>query len=322
MAFRELATLIGAGISIMQALSDQLRRPMSHPFRRFFQTASKRVSGGERLSVVMRDHGGMFSAISIALIEAGEVSGRLDLMLSDVASYLERELELRRMIARETFYAKILVAAALLIPLAARCIVAWLMQGLLAAIVVLLKTLLGYLIIGGVPLLALYIVYAHIASTRTGKNNIDAMKLRVPVIGGIVQKVALAKFARAYAALYDAGVSPAKAVPLAAQACGNRHLASGFEAAAARVEQGIPLSEALVGTPISDSLLVRLLATGEQTGNVDAMMLKAAEHYEDEAHTQIRRLAVAIVPVVVIITGIVVCLMVLRFYVGLYGSLF
>ena len=109
---------------------------------------------------------------------------------------------------------------------------------------------------------------------------------------------------------------------MASDACGNRYIAGQISPAIVHVEKGGAMSEALMQTRFANSVLVRLLRTGEQTGNIDEMMSKAADHYEDEAQTQIRRLAVAIMPVVTIIIGIVVAVMVVRFYVGHYTDPF
>jgi len=319
--FRELATLIGAGVTITQALSDQLNRPLSYTFRYFLTQASERVSKGDKLSAVMRDNAQMFSEITIALVEAGEMSGRLDNMLRDIAEYLEREVELRNMIARETFYAKILICAALFIPLAARCIVTWLMVDFMSALGVFFQTILIYALLGGIPFLVLYLLYRRTTATETGKNTIDQIKLAVPGLGGIVERLALSKFARAFGTLYAAGVNVVRATPMAADTCGNRYYTNIIRLTVPRIEQGIPLSEALAGTRLTNSLLIRLLETGEQTGNIEEMMTKAAEHYESETHTRIRKLAVAVVPVVVILMGLIIGAMVIKFYTGLYGGM-
>lgn len=319
--FREFATLIGAGIPISEALAVLWNRPISLEFRLFLKTAQERVAAGKKLSVAMREHPGRFSELSIALIEAGEESGRLEQTLAQVAGHLEREVELRNMISRETFYAKILIAAALFIPLAAKCIIAWLMQGSLAAIAVFLKGILIYALVGGLPLLAIYIIYRAYSGTQTGRSAIDAAKLGIPLLGPAIERLALARFARALATLYDAGISLPRAVTLAADTSANRFIGSQLASTVPHIEQGGAFSEALLGTRLADSLLVRMMQTGEQTGAIDQMMSKAADHYEDEAHTQIRRLAVAIVPVVTIIMGVVICIMVARFYLGLYSGL-
>ena len=321
LVFREFATLIGAGISLLQALDQIQQRPLSQPFRMFLRNAQSSVSKGQRLSVVMRSQPGMFSELSLALIEAGEEGGRLEEMLKDVATYLEQELELRRLIARETFYPKILLLACLFIPLGANCVIAAVKDSPAGAFVMLAKGLVLYAIFGGLPVLAVYVVYRQFTASETGKKSIDAMKLRIPLVGGIVERLALLKFARALSALYGAGVHYPKAIGLSGDACGNRHIAEIIRTAVPHVEKGSILSEALLQTRLGRSLLLRLLQTGEQTGNIDTMMDKAAQHYADESETQIRRLTVAIVPVAVVIAGGVVCVMLARMYMGYFTDL-
>jgi type II secretory pathway component PulF len=319
--FRELATLIGAGITLVQALSDLQQRPSSKACLHFLRSAQRRIGSGDSFSSVMNGFPGTFSELTVALVSAGEESGKLDDMLRDVAEYLERELALRQMIAQETFYAKILIGACIVIPLAAQSIIAFITQGSEEGLKVAAQGLLSYLLLIGIPAALLYAVYRRISSSATGRRGIDALKLRVPLLGGVVRGLALAKFARAFAVLFDAGVQFQRTIRLAAGTMGNSYLTEMVAAAVPRVEQGGRLSEVLMQTRLSNELLVRLLQTGEQTGNVDEMMHKAAEYYEGETQSRIKKLSVTIVPVTVVIMGIVVALMVIRFYVGQYSEL-
>lgn len=316
--FRELATLVGAGITISTALATVNRGGRSLAFGRFLARAERRVGQGEKLSVAMRDEGELFAEPVVALVEAAETSGRLEQTLHDVSDHMERELRLHIMIARETLYAKILVAATVFVPLTARTVMELLAGGLPASAGVLLRGLLLYALMGGLPALVLYRVYRHLSTTPGGKDRLDAAKLNLASIGPVIERLALARFARTLAALYEAGVPYARSVSLAAAACGNRSLGHLLRSALPLLEEGNKLSEALATTRLRDSLLVRLLQTGEQTGEIDKMLIKAADHYEAEAQGQIRRLTVAIVPVVVILTGLIIGVMVVRFYMGLY----
>jgi type IV pilus assembly protein PilC len=319
--FRELATLVGAGISLVETLGELSKRPLTAEMRNFLATAQTYVSHGRKLSEAMRSTPGRFSELTISLVEAGEEGGRLEEMLRDAAMYLERDVELRRMVARETFYPKILLAACLFIPLATKVIVAGITKNGLAAAGVLFLGLLMYAIFGGLPVLALYAVYRSFSRSETGRDKIDAMKLGVPVLGGVVERLALLKLARALGALYAAGVSWPKAVGLAADAAGNRCIGAEVRRAVPEVEKGKPLSEALAASRLKGSLVLRLLATGEKTGNVDEMVLKAADHYADETETQIKRMSVMIVPVAVILMGVVVGIMMARAYGGYFSAL-
>lgn len=319
--FRELATLVGAGISLVETLGELSRRPLSPPMRDFLSTAQTYVSHGKKLSEAMRNQPGRFSELTISLVEAGEEGGRLEDMLRDAAHYLERDVELRRMVSRETFYPKVLIAACLFIPLGARVIIAAVTGSASAAFATLLGGLLLYAVIGGLPALAIYALYRSAARSETGRDTIDAVKLRLPLLGGVIERLSLLRFARALGALYAAGVSYPKAVGLAADAAANRCIGSEVRAAIPRVEKGTPLSEALETSRLRGSLVLRLLSTGEKTGNVDEMVFKAADHYADETETQIKRMAVMITPIAVILMGIVVCLMMAQAYGGYFGAL-
>lgn len=318
--FREFATLVGAGLTLVQSLGELQKRPLSKPFERFLKSAAKRVGSGQKLSTAMRDQQGMFSGLVIALIEAGEEGGHLEEMLRTVADYLERELELRRMIARETFYPKVLVGAAILIPMATHVIIGAVTNGLSGAVQDVMKSLTWWGIIAAM-LYALWLAWQRFRSTTTVALAVDRVKLYTPLLGGAILRLSLTKVARGLAALYDAGVGLPRAVGLAADGAGNDFIAAELKGTVGHLERGGKLSEALAVTSMRNTLLVRLLQTGEQTGNLDTMLIKAADHYEDEAETQIRRLAIAIVPVAVILMGGVVGYMIIKFYVGMYSGL-
>lgn len=318
--FREFATLVSAGLTLLEALTELQKRPLSKPFQRFLKSAAKRVGSGQKLSLAMREESGMFSGLVVALIEAGEEGGHLEEMLRTVAQYQERELELRRMISRETFYPKILVGAAVLIPLATRVLIGAVTNSLSDAVQGAMKSLTWWGILAGM-LYALWLAWVRFRSTTTVSLAVDRLKLHVPLLGGAILRLALTKVARGLAALYAAGVVLPRAVDLAAEAAGNDFIEAEFKGTVRHLERGGKLSEALGATSLRNTLLVRLLQTGEQTGNLDDMLSKAADHYEAEAETQIRRLAIAIVPVAVIVMGCVIGYMIIKFYVGMYSGL-
>ena len=318
--FREFATLVSAGLSLLEALTELQKRPLSKPLQRFFKSAVKRVSSGQKLSQAMREQEGMFSGLVIALIEAGEAGGHLEEMLRTVAQYLERELELRRMISRETLYPKILVGAAIVIPLATRVIIGAVTNSLGDAVQNVMKSLTWWGILAAM-LYGLWVAWMKFRTTSSAALLVDRVKLHVPLLGGAILRLALTKVARGLAALYAAGVSLPRAVSLAAEAAGNDFITAEFKGTVRHLERGGKLSEALGVTSLRNTLLVRLVQTGEQTGNLDEMLTKAADHYEDEAETQIRRLAIGIVPVAVIIMACVIGYMVIKFYVGMYSGL-
>ncbi len=320
-AFRQLATMLASGMSVSQALAVLGERVADVRLRAFFKQAAEETGKGRRLSELMRQRPDLFSPLALAMVEAAEQSGRLDEILRRLADYYEHEYQIRLMLSRETFYPKILVLAILFIPLGGQVIAAWILRGSGSAVVVLLKALAIYAVVFGVPAAALWMAYKALASSEQGRASIDRLKLALPLLGKVVRQSALARFSRALAALYGAGVSVPKALELAGNATANAALREVAHRAAQRAAEGEGLTDALAASGLADGLVLSMLRTGEQTGNLEETMDHVAAYYEDETRTAIKQMAVAIVPVAVIMAAIVVGIMVIGFYTRLYAGL-
>ena len=314
--FRELATLVDSGMTIGQAVSTLEPRTQSAGLRRALHAIGPKVSGGKRLSEIARSFPDQFPNLAIAMIEAGETGGRLDTMLVRLAQYVEREVNLRALIARETFYPKILLVAVLFIPLAAPVVIAALQESAGTAFGVFFKWLLIYALGLGLPALGITMVVRSYGKTTEGRRNIDTFKLHLPVLGKVIHRVAMSKFCRALAALYDAGVPITQALRLAGDATANARIQSTAVLAAPIVARGGKLSEGLARAGMLDDLVLRMLQTGEETGHIDEMMDKVADYYEAESETAIKQMSLLIVPLAVIVAGIVVVIMLIKFYMG------
>ncbi|MBU1746457.1 MAG: type II secretion system F family protein, partial [Chloroflexi bacterium] len=205
--FRELATLVNAGLSLGMALSTMEEQISSVEMRMALRDAARSVSAGKRFSEAMRRHPKVFSELNVALIAAGEEGGHLDDMLTLSADYLEKELEFQQTLARETLYPKLLLAAIVLIPLATRMIIAGLTTSIGQALIIGIKfgAVVGLIVV--LPLILLYLLYRrYYYGTEQGRRTIDALKLRIPIAGAVTTKLSWARLARALSALYGAGV--------------------------------------------------------------------------------------------------------------------
>ena len=318
--FRELATLVGSGVSIGEALGILSTRPGSPALKLAIADGAKRVGHGERFSQVMADHPKVFSDLNTAMITAGEEGGRLEEMLAEAADYLEKEHELRQMLSRETFYPKILMGAVILIPLGAQVVIAWVMSGVGAAVIVGLKALGGYVVFALVAA-ALWFAYNKYRETAQGRQSIDRAKLSIPVLGTVISQLAWSKICRAIGALYKAGVPTSQALEMAGPASGNRALEAALTAAIPDVQKGVPMSEALTRAGYVPDLPLRMLQTGEKTGDIDATLEKVADYFEAQSRTSIRRMSLLIVPIAVVIMGVVVLLMAAQAYGGYFEGL-
>lgn len=319
--FRELATLVGAGMSMGMALATVAEHGGSPEQRLALRDASRSVLSGKRFSEAMQRHPQVFSELNVALIAAGEESGHLDTMLGTSADHLEREMEFQQALARETLYPKLLLAAVLLIPLGARMVIAAFNASLAAAFLIGVKFILFLAIFVALPLYLLYLAYRHYVATLQGRRTIDALRLRIPIFGAVVMKLSWSRLCRALAALYGAGVNIRSAVGIASRTAGNTVIADALVQSVPALERGEKLSEALAKTGQIPPLALSMLRTGEETGAIDSTMDKVADYFEAEGFTTLRKSMTAIVPIAVVLFGIIVLIMALQAYMGYLGGL-
>ena len=319
--FGELATLVGAGVSIGHALGDLGEDLGQRHLGSTLVRMGRRVSSGTTLADAMRDEHGAFEPLTVAMIEAGEQAGRLDEALRGVAQYHERDLELRHLLTRELAYPLVLLGAIIVIPTAAQFIIKWLTGSLAAAVVAAALRLAVTLIYLGVPAGIIYAIYRSLSSTETGRRRLDAIKLGIPIIGGVVRRVVMARFCRALASLYSSGVLMGSALRLAAAAAGNAVVADELTRGAAKVDAGGKLSDALEQAPHVPRTVVRMIRTGEDSGEIDRMAHNVAEHYEMEAQTAIKQMAVTITPIAVLIAAVIIGMMYIGSFLQIYSGM-
>lgn len=316
--YREFATLVGSGMTIIQALH-VIEENTSHPTLRYaVRGVIRGVEHGQRLSDNLRRFPQVFSPLAVAIVAAGENSGTLDEMLKTLADYAEHDLEVQRLISRETLYPKILAAAILVIPTAMVIIVNIIRPGMIRpALLAPVAALAGLFLAAG---LALLLVRSYQKSEQ-GRRLVDHLRCVLPGLGSLTQKIVMSRFCRALSALYSAGVSMPESVRLAAEASGNLAVASDLRAAIPHIERGGRLSEVLATSRYVPATVTAMLRTGEQTGNIDSTLRKVADYYDDEAKTRIRQLATMIVPICVIIAAVFVVLIAVSFYMQYFGAI-
>ncbi|MCD6361161.1 MAG: type II secretion system F family protein [Armatimonadetes bacterium] len=318
--FRELATLVKAGITVGAALTDlgeDLRGgPMGHALVRM----GAEVSDGMPLAAAMRQRGDTFSPVVIAMIQVGEEGGRLDEALQSAADYYQRDFELRHLLTRELAYPFILLLAIIFIPAAAQFVMVWLTSSLAAAVAAGALRLVFTLIVIGVPAGIIAATVHTLSRSEEGRARLDGIKLRVPVIGGVVRRIVMARFCRALASLYSSGVMMGTALRLAAEAAGNAELERELKRVAGRVDRGERLSVALEDAGGVPRTVIRMIRTGEDSGEVDRMAENIAGHFEMEAETAIKQMAVTITPVAVLIAAVIVGVIFIGGFMNIYAS--
>ena len=251
------------------------------------------------MSEALRRYPWLFAPMHLALIEAGETSGGLDRAAGQVANYVEKDLDVRRKMSRGTLYPKLLL---LLAPLILN-LDEWVVGSLNSYL-----SKVGHQIVPLlVAVLAVWLVFKIAVQIPAVAYAFDALKLFVPGIGGVVRKFALAKFARSAALLYDAGAPIGPSIELAADASANAFIATRLKTAVPALRRGVDLHTALSETGALTGTVEDMLAAGQVSGNVDAMLNKVGEYFEAEAEAGMDR--------TILIVGIGVYLLV-ALYVG------
>ncbi|MEA3401410.1 MAG: type II secretion system F family protein [Armatimonadota bacterium] len=319
-AYGELASMLHAGVTIGESATAVAEEMRPSPLRDALLEAGHKAAHGSSLAEAMRGRPTVFSPLTVAMVEVGERAGRLEESLQLIADYYEQDFELRHLLTRELAYPIVLFAGIIFIPLIGQFILIWITATLAEAVVTAAVRLLLILLVVGVPLGIILLIMHQASQSEQGRLALDRAKLRIPIIGGVVRKLAVARFCRALASLYSSGVMMGTSVELAGEAAGNEAVRRELQPAVRKLEEGQRLSEALSESSLMPSTVLTMLKTGERTGDIDGMAQNVANHLQREAETSVKQLAVTLAPIAVIIAGVIVALMLLSFYTGYAGT--
>jgi len=282
--YQNMASLVNAGTGLGAALGSMAQVAPSRGLRRACEQMQQRVMTGAQMSDLMWAYPGIFSPLQSGIVAAGERGGFLVASFERLASYCERDYDLQTMLKRETAHPKLVAVAGIFIP----SVVTFVLQGSHAWLVSMTPVL---------ERIALFIVLwflwklarPFIPLDNPIKAVWDRVRLYVPVVGKVVRALATAKFCRSYGALYAAGVGPGEAIRLSAIACGNLAVGKDSIAQIPNIERGVQLTEALRATQHFPQLALQMMQIGEQSGDIDVALGRAADFLESDAETSIRQ---------------------------------
>ncbi len=330
-ATRQLSTMVQSGMSLLRSLYVIEEQTESDMLREILAEVRKDVEGGTALSQALKKHPDTFNDLYIAMVEAGETGGILDQTLVRVAQQLESDAALRRQVKAAMIY-PILIGSFSLIVLVA--LVAFLVPvfekifadfgGELPAItkftVVLshLVTQKWYLLIAGVWAIAW--TFRRWKNSKRGRVQWDRLKLKFPMqIGGIVQKVALARFSRTFSGLIAAGVPMLEAIDITGRTSGNRVIEMAMEDVRESVKRGGSLTAPMIAVPEAfPTMVTQMIGVGEETGALENMLSKVADFYEEQVEAAVKALTSILEPVMIIVVGGIVGFIVIAMYLPMF----
>ncbi len=311
MLFRQLHTMLKAGVPIVQTLDTLAGQTHDLRLKSVVWELKGHAMEGRPISAGLQRYPEMFSPLIVSLMRVGESGGMLENSCKQIADYLDREIELRNLVRRVTIYPKLVLGTSMVVILAANFLMKYLnVKGGLSSPLTDLST---WIILGPILIGLFLFNRVGLANPRI-RFNYDQLVLRVPYFGITIQQLCMARFGRAFGALYAGGVAVPEALKLGADACGNEYMRACLHPLFKRLEEGDGIHETLRSSGVFSPIVLDMIHTGETTGNINEMLTKMAEFYEDESKMRSTQSAYAIGVFALVVVGVYVGFIVFQFY--------
>jgi type IV pilus assembly protein PilC len=328
---RQFSVMIDAGLPLVQCLEILASQQENKTFQKVLAGTRGSVEGGATLSAAMREYPKVFDSLYVNMVEAGETGGILDTILQRLSSYIEKNVKLQRAVKSAMVYpvGVLTVAGGVIILLLWKVvpIFATLFAGLgvdlplPTKIVIMLSNMIGSIF----GLLALVAFAGAIFGlkvwygTPQGRYAIDATILRLPVLGVLMRKIAVARFTRTLGTLIASGVPILEGLDITAKTAGNAVVEKALRQVRKSLEEGKSLTEPLKDSEVFPGMVTQMISVGEQTGAMDAMLQKIADFYEEEVDAAVKDLLTALEPIMIVFLGLVVGGVVISMYLPLFS---
>ena len=327
---RQFATMIEAGLNIVASLVILEEQTDDVYLAEIISELRADVEGGLLLSQAMARHPKVFNELYVSMVQAGEASGMLDNVLDRVAEQIEKETKLKRRVKGAMIYPTVVFTFATLV------LVAMLMfiVPIFAKIFTELGGQLPFLtrvVVSASDLLRArwYIIFPLVAfavwgtlrykKSESGRQKWDQIKLRIPLkIGEVVLKITMARLLRTLATLVAAGVDIIKALEISGSTAGNWLVEKALTEARIKVQEGVPIAEPLTNDPLFPPMVSQMVKIGEETGELEKMLSKIADFYEDEVDSAIQSLTSIIEPLMMIGVGLMVGIIIIAMYLPMF----
>ena len=326
---RQLSTLIDAGLPILRCLSILEQQQKPGVLRVTLRHVREEVEGGSSLSEAMGRHPKAFDRLYVNMVAAGETGGVLDTILSRLADFQEKAQWLRRRVKGAMIYpiAVILVAVGIVTGIMVVVIPKFqdIFKDMKTDLPTITRMLLGmsnWVAAGGwlavvLAPLGIYVVARVMRLSRGGRMLSDKIKLRLPLVGKILSKTAIARFTRTLGVLIEAGVPILEALNITRNTSGNEVFARAIGEVHDSVREGETFADPLRASKVCDPIVVNMVDVGEETGDLDKMLLKVADNYDEEVDATVAALVSVIEPIMVVILGVIVGFIVLGIFLPL-----
>jgi type IV pilus assembly protein PilC len=327
---RQLATMISSGMTLLRAFYVLEEQAENKLLRETLVAVREDIEAGLNFSDALERHPKVYSPLYVAMVRAGEAGGVLEESLDRISDQLEKDDSLRRQVKSAMAYPTVVFSFAMLVLIGMIAFIVPVFVGVFedfgGELPLITKFTVGlsdavtgqwYFLIAGA--VGIFVGFRKWKASSWGRPQWDAFRLRIPFnIGKTVQKIALARWSRTFSALYGAGVPIMQAIEVTGQTAGNAVVDKAMAAVIESVKSGGSIAEPLKSAPIFPPMVAQMIAIGEETGNLDTMLSKVADFYEDEVAAAIKALTSILEPIMIVLVGGIVGFIVIAMYMPMF----
>ena len=326
---RQLSTLVSAGVPLVQGLTILEEQVESKLFKSIVHTIREDIEAGQSITDALRKHPNAFEELYVSMIKAGEVGGILDVILERLSAYLESAENLKSKVKGALMYP-------LVVSVIAACVTLFLLMfviptfstifaGFGAELPFITQVMINlsnglrkfwYMVVG-VPIVFFFAMKQY-RKTEIGQRNLDALAMKLPVFGLLLKKVAVAKFTRTLGTLIKSGVPILQALETVAKTSGNKIIEIAILTARESVKEGERIAIQLKKANIFPPMVIQMVAIGEETGNLDTMLSKIADFYDQEVDVAVKTLTSMIEPIIIVVMGLVIGFIVIAMFLPMF----
>jgi type IV pilus assembly protein PilC len=326
---RQFATMIEAGLPLVQCLDILARQSENKEFARVIGQVKTDVESGDSFADALRKHPRVYSDFYVNMVEAGETGGILDTILARLATYMEKAATLKSQVKGAMVYPAVIIGIAIIVVVFLLLYVIPVFADMFASFggtlpaptrfVMFLSDLVKDYILYAIPLVGVLIwLFKRFYKTEKGRLMVDTLLLKLPVFGPLIQKVAVAKFTRTLGTLVSSGVPIIDGLEITARTAGNKVVEGAVLSIISSIKEGQTIAEPLGRQAIFPPMVVQMIEVGENAGALDAMLNKIADFYDQEVDTAVAALTKLMEPMLMVFLGVVIGGMVVAMYLPIF----
>jgi type IV pilus assembly protein PilC len=326
---RQFSTMVDAGLPLVQGLDILATQQMNKTFKDIITKVKESVEGGSTLADAMKKHPRIFDDLYVNLVAAGEVGGILDNILARLALYIEKAMKLKSQVKSAMVYpiglatvavAVTIVMLVFVIPVFAKMFADFggSLPGPTQFVIDLSDFLKRYIILIIVVMAAIYFIFRSFYRTEKGRAIVDDLLLKLPVVGDLIRKIAVARFTRVLGTMISSGVPILDALDICSRTAGNKTVETAIMEARKSIAGGKTIAEPLKDTDVFPPMVVQMIAVGEATGAMDAMLSKIADFYDEEVDAAVGTLMSMLEPAMVVLIGGVIGGLLMSMYLPIF----